>query len=109
MTVQTESKRGAQIERTMLSWNRAAIALAANGALLTRAGFVHHIVSLQTLGLAIALAGLALWLLSLARYTKIAGQPVPHLFGVKASAIPAFATFISLLSIVDLTVIIFAR
>ena len=103
-----EGGRGTQVERTMLAWNRAAIALAANGALLLRAGFVHDLIVLDGVGLAIAIAGFIIWALSLARYSKIAGRTVPHLFGPRA-AIPALATFILVLSLIDLAAVIFAR
>jgi len=104
-----EGGRGTQVERTMLAWNRAAIALAANGALLLRAGFIHDLIVLDGVGLAIAIAGFIIWALSLARYSKIAGRTVPHLFGPRAGAIPALATFILVLSLIDLAAVIFAR
>ena len=104
-----DADRGAQVERTVLAWNRAAVALAANGALLMRAGFIHDLVVLEALGLAIAIAGFALWALSLARYSRIAGRPASHLFGASAGAVPALAAFIVLLSLVDLAVAVFAR
>jgi uncharacterized membrane protein YidH (DUF202 family) len=101
--------RGAQLERTTLSWNRVAISLAANGVLLLRAGFVHNIVVLEAFGATIALAGLALWALSLLRYSKLAGSPVQHLFGRRQGAVPTLARFIIVLSLVDLAVVVFAR
>jgi uncharacterized membrane protein YidH (DUF202 family) len=104
-----EGDRGTQVERTMLAWNRAAIALAANGALLLRAGFAHALVVLEAFGVAIALAGFALWALSLRRYSKIAGRPVSHLFGARAGSVTALAVFIGLLSLVDLAVVVFTR
>jgi len=110
MSVQAgEGGRGAQVERTMLSWNRAAIALGANGALLMRAGFIHDVVALEAFGLAVAIVGFALWALSLARYSKIAGRPVSHLFGARAGAVQALAAFILMLSLVDAAVVVFAR
>ena len=93
----------------MLAWNRAAIALAANGALLMRAGFVHNIVVLEAFGLTVGLTGFALWALSLRRYPRVAGRPIPHLFGEKAGALTALAAFIIGLSLVDLAVVVFAR
>ena len=101
--------RGAQLERTMLSWNRASIALTANGTLLMRAGFLHNIVVLEAFGLAIALTGFALWALSLGRYSKVAGRPEPHLFWGRVGAMPALGAFIVLISVVDLAVVVFAR
>jgi len=99
--------RGAQVERTVLSWNRAAIALAANGALVMRAGFLHDLVVLDVLGAAIAVGGFLLWIVSFSRYSRTAGRPVSHLFG--ARAVPTFAALIVLLSLLDLGVVVFAR
>lgn len=93
----------------MLAWNRAAVALAGNGALLLRAGFLHGVVVLDAFGLMIALAGFALWVLSLERYESIAGRPVSYLFGLGGGAVPALAAFVTVLSVVDLFVVIFAR
>jgi uncharacterized membrane protein YidH (DUF202 family) len=101
--------RGAQLERTMLAWNRSAIALAANGALLMRAGFLHNVVALEAFGLLVALGGLLLWALSLARYSKVAGQQVSHLFGAGGKAVPGFAAFMLLLTAVTLVVVVFDR
>lgn len=102
-------QRGTQVERTALSWNPVAIAVVANGALLTRAGFLHDIAVLEVLGLTVACAGFALWLLPLVRYSKIAGQPVPHLFPGTAGALGPRATFVFLLTLVDLIVAVVAR
>jgi uncharacterized membrane protein YidH (DUF202 family) len=104
-----ENRHGAQVERTTLAWNRAAIAVAANGALILRAGFLHDLVVLEVVGVTVALIGCGVWALSLVRYTAIAGESVPHLFGRKpVSAVP-LAAFVLLLSVVDLAVVVFTR
>ena len=100
---------GAQVERTVLSWNRVAIAVAANGALLMRVGFVHDLVALEAFGIAVAIAGFALWALSLERYSAIAGRSPSHLFEGRAGGVLPLATFVMLLSLIDLAVIVFAR
>ena len=104
-----EAVDGAQVERTLLAWNRSAIALAANGALLLRAGFLHQVLVLEGLGVAVAVAvaGIAVWALSLERYGRVAGRPVLHLFGRRSLA--ALAAFVLVLSVVDLAVVVFAR
>lgn len=102
-------QRGTQVERTALSWNRVAIAVVANGALLMRAGFLRDIVVLEVLGLTVAFVGFALWLLPLVRYSKIGGQPVSHLFPGTAGALGPLATFVLLLSLIDLIVVVVAR
>jgi len=104
-----QGDRGAQVERTILAWNRSAIALAANGALLLRAGFLHDVVALEAFGVAIALTGFFLWALALSRYSKLGGRPASHLFAPRAGGVPALAAFIMLLSLVDLAVVVFAR
>ena len=100
---------GAQVERTTLAWNRAAIAVSANGALLLRAGFVHHLVVVEAAGLVVTLVGFAVWALSLMRYSAITGQPVPHLFGRRSVGALPLAAFVLALSLIDLAVVAFAR
>ena len=101
--------KGAPVERTTLAWNRAAITVAANGALLLRAGFMHHLVALEALGVAVAMVGFGLWAISLMRYSAISGQTAPHLFGDKMVSARLLAAFVLLLSLVDLAVMVFAR
>jgi uncharacterized membrane protein YidH (DUF202 family) len=101
--------RGAQVERTVLSWNRVAIAVAANGALLMRVGFVHDLVVLEAFGMAVAIVGFALWALSLRRYSAIAGQLPSRLFEGGVGGVLPLATFVMLLSLIDLIVVVFAR
>jgi uncharacterized membrane protein YidH (DUF202 family) len=104
-----ERPRAAPVERTVLAWNRAAIAVAANGALLVRAGFVHHSPALEAFGLGVSFLGFALWTLSLVRSSAIAGRPVPHVFGREMSSVLPIASFVLLVSIVDLVVIVSLR
>ena len=104
-----DDDRGAQVERTVLAWNRAAIAVAANGALLVRAGFVHHLIVLETAGFAVGLIAFALWSLSLLRYSSTAGVTAPYLFGRKTLSAPPLAAFVLILSLVNLSVVAFAR
>ena len=110
MTTHSEdASRGTQVERTVLSWNRVAIAVAANGALLMRVGFVHDLVVLEAFGMAIAIVGFALWALSFRCYSAIAGRSPSHLFQGWAGGVLPLATFVSLLSLLDLIVVVFAR
>ena len=109
MTIPADEHRGTPVERTVLSWNRIAIGVAANGVLVMRAGFVHHVVVLEALGLAIAIAGFALWALSLFRYSTIAGRPASHLFGEEPGAVALLAVSVLVLSLVDVVVVVFAR
>ena len=110
MTIRSDDgSRGAQLERTVLSWNRLAFAVAANGALLMRVGFVHDLVVLEAFGMAVAIAGFALWALSLRRYSAIAGASPSRLFEGRAGGVLPLATFVMLLSLIDLIVVVFAR
>lgn len=104
-----DSNRAAPVERTVLAWNRAAIAVAANGALLVRAGFVHHSLALEALGFSVAFLGFVLWALSLARSSAIAGRPSPHVFGRASVSVLPVAVFVLSLSLVDLVVVVFLR
>ena len=72
-----------------------------------RSGFVRCLVVVEAVGLPIALAGLALWLLSLARYSKIAGRRVQRVFG--PGAVRALATFALVLSSIELAVVLLVR
>jgi Domain of unknown function (DUF202) len=109
MSVEADDHRGTQLERTVLSWNRIAIGVAANGALLLRAGFIHDFVALDAFGLAVSIIGFVIWALSLRRYSTIAERPAFHLFGEGTAAIAFLAAFVLLLSLVDTTVVIFVR
>jgi uncharacterized membrane protein YidH (DUF202 family) len=73
---------GAQPERTTLAWNRTALALAGNGALVVRAGLVHGNDLLAGVGFALAAIGAALWLQSLAQHPSSATRrPWPTRWG----------------------------
>jgi len=110
MTIHSDDgSRGAQVERTVLSWNRVAIGVAANGALLTRVGFVHDLVALEAFGMTVAIVGFALWALSLGRYSAIAGGSPSHLFEGRVGGVLPLAAFAMLLSLIDLSVVVFAR
>jgi uncharacterized membrane protein YidH (DUF202 family) len=98
--------RAAQLERTVLSWNRAAIAVAANGALVVRAGFEHESVVLQVIGVAVAVVGFALWALSLRRYSIVAGRQVHHLFEGRLRGVVPVAAFVIGLSLIDVGVVV---
>jgi uncharacterized membrane protein YidH (DUF202 family) len=104
-----DDRHGAQVERTTLAWNRAAIAVSANGALLLRAGFVHDSVVVEAVGVVVTFVGFAVWALSLMRYSTITGQPVPHLFGRRSVGTLPLAVFVLVLSLIDLAVVVFAR
>jgi uncharacterized membrane protein YidH (DUF202 family) len=104
-----DAGRAAQLERTVLSWNRAAIAVAANGALVVRAGFEHESVVLQVIGVAVTVVGFALWALSLRRYSTVAGRRVQHLFEGRLRGVVPVAAFVLALSLIDLGIVVSTR
>ena len=110
MTVEIEDgERGVPVERTVLAWNRAGIAVAANGALLARVGFVHDLIAVEVIGLGVTFAGIGIWALSLARYSAIGEAHIPHLFGRDRRAPASLAALVLLLSVVDVLVIGYLR
>jgi uncharacterized membrane protein YidH (DUF202 family) len=91
----------AQMERTALAWSRASVAILANGALLMRAGLVNNLSLMTVAGLLAAGAGVVLWVLSASHYSATAGRRAGHLLAGRR-AVPAFASFVTLLSTVAL-------
>jgi uncharacterized membrane protein YidH (DUF202 family) len=110
MTVEIDDgERGAPVERTVLAWNRAGIAVAANGALLARVAFVHDLIAVEVVGLAVTFVGIGIWALSLARYSAVGEAHVPHLFGRDRRAPALLGVLVLLLSLVDVLVIAYLR
>jgi uncharacterized membrane protein YidH (DUF202 family) len=103
------SADGSSVERTVLAWNRAAIAVAANGALLVRAGFLHHSLALEAFGFGVTILGFGLWALSLVRSSAIAGRQARHVFGRESVSVLPVAAFVVVLSLVDLGVVVSLR
>lgn len=103
------SADGSSVERTVLAWNRAAIAVAANGALLVRAGFLHHSLALEAFGFGVTFLGFGLWAFSLVRSSAIARRPVRHVFGRESVSVLPVAAFVFVLSLVDLVVVVSLR
>jgi hypothetical protein len=83
--------------------------LAANGALLFRAGSVHHLIVLEAAAFAVGLIAFGLWALSLFRYSSTAGAMAPYLFGQKSLSAPPLAAFVLLLSLLSLSAVVGAR
>jgi len=103
-----EGSNAAQFERTVLAWNRAAIAVVGNGALLLREGAVQRIVLLEGAGLAVVVVGVGLWILSLTP-SKIAGRRAAALVAGDATGVAALAAFALLISLIDVVVVVSAR
>jgi uncharacterized membrane protein YidH (DUF202 family) len=97
--------RGAARERTVLAWNRTALVVVANGALLVRLGDSRGSDLLDGLGAAVAAAGLALWLLSLTRGAAASGRAAADLITGRPNTVRTLATFAALVSLIDLVVV----
>lgn len=104
-----DSGRGAQLERTVLAWNRVAIALGGNGALLVRTGFIRHLGVIEGIGLAIVAVSVGLWMLSFARYAAMAGHRAGHLIVGHPRVVLGASATVAALSLLDLSVVIAAR
>ena len=100
-----EGNRAAQLERTLLAWNRASIAIAANGALLVRTGVVHRLDLFDGVGLAVVALGVGLWMVSAARYSALSGHREAHAIAGQPRAVQTLAVFVLLLSLIDVAVV----
>src|SRR5690349_17486232 len=94
--------RAAQLERTVLAWNRSALAVAANGVLLVREGVVRGLVGLTTAGLLVMGVGAAVWLLSILRYPSARDLRASNVLAGDRRLVVAAAAFVALLSVGDL-------
>jgi uncharacterized membrane protein YidH (DUF202 family) len=94
--------RAAQLERTALAWNRASVAVVANGALLLRAGLVYDHVFVTAAGLAASVIGLVLWMLSTTQYSALAGRRAVHLLAGRPEAVRILTVFVAVVSLVAL-------
>lgn len=100
-----EPDRGAPRERTALAWNRAALVVVANGALLIRIGDVRGNDLLDAAGAAVTAGGVALWLLSLVRYAAKMGHAAAHLIAGRSRTVRALAAFTALVSLLEIAVV----
>lgn len=104
-----ERDRGAALERTVLAWSRAALVVAANGALLLRIGDTRGDDLLDALGAAVSATGVALWLLSLLRYSARSGLAAAHLVAGHPRTVRTLAAFTVLVSLLELAVVAMTR
>jgi uncharacterized membrane protein YidH (DUF202 family) len=100
-----EHDHGSARERTVLAWNRAALVVAANGALLVRLGDSRGSALLDGLGAAVAATGVGLWLLSLRRYASASSAAVTRLIAGRPSTLRTLAIFSALVSLIELVVV----
>jgi uncharacterized membrane protein YidH (DUF202 family) len=96
----------AQLERTMLAWNRSSLALAANGGLLAREGLTRHLVALTGGGFAVVGVAAAAWMLSTSRYPAARDRRAEHLLAGRRHAALGATLFTVVLSLIDLALVI---
>jgi uncharacterized membrane protein YidH (DUF202 family) len=92
----------AQLERTVLAWNRSSLAVAANGGLLAREGFTRHLAALTVGGFAVVGVAAATWMLSTSRYPAARDRQAGHLLAGRRHATLGATLFIVVLSLVEL-------
>jgi hypothetical protein len=81
--------------------------VAANSALLIRAGIVHQLAIIEAIGFAVGAIGLGLWLSSLIRYSHINGAAASLAFGPSRTAALRLTCFVLVLSSMNLSVVVF--
>ncbi|GAB2519000.1 DUF202 domain-containing protein [Nocardiopsis aegyptia] len=89
---------GVQLERTTLSWQRTALLLAVNAALVLRTAVDGDLLALCG-GLVVLVMALALWVLPLRSYRRLAGRTVPSTFGGRR-AVPLTVAAVAVASLV---------
>jgi uncharacterized membrane protein YidH (DUF202 family) len=95
-------ERAAQLERTVLAWNRSALVLVANGALIAKIGFARDLVPAIVAGFVVAGLGAAAWLLSFGRAPSTSGPESRYLIAGRRSLVPPAAVVVLVVSLVDL-------
>jgi uncharacterized membrane protein YidH (DUF202 family) len=103
----SRERRAAALERTVLAWTRAAIAVAANGALLLHAGIVERLRIVEVAGGVVVLVGIALWVASLAGL-PIQGSRALSSSSRRAAVVGLFSLTLAL-SLLDAATALFAR
>jgi uncharacterized membrane protein YidH (DUF202 family) len=92
----------AQLERTMLAWNRTSLTMTANGALLARDGFTRSLVAVWAAGFVVVAVGVAVWILSAGRFdSAVDGNAAPPI-AVRRGIVRAAALFVVALSTANL-------
>jgi uncharacterized membrane protein YidH (DUF202 family) len=108
MAAREPRNRAAQVERTVLAWNRSSLAVAANGGLLAQEGFLRSSLTVIAIGLAVVTVGAIGWALSTGRYPRAGELRATHLFSGHGRVILAAWTFVVVLSVVDLMLVVTA-
>jgi uncharacterized membrane protein YidH (DUF202 family) len=97
---------GAQFERTVLSWNRSGLAIAANGGLLIREGVSSETPAIWVCGLLVLAVGVAISCLTISGRIYRAERRVDHVITGHPLGAVAATLFIAALSIADLVLVV---
>jgi uncharacterized membrane protein YidH (DUF202 family) len=96
----------AQLERTVLAWNRTSFAISANGVLLAREGVTRGLVAVVVGGCAVAVIGALVWLLSVRLYPAALERQAVNLVAGRPPIVAATALFVLALSGADLALVL---
>jgi uncharacterized membrane protein YidH (DUF202 family) len=106
--MQQDYNDAAQLERSVLSWNRSSLALAANGALIARAGIERHLIPVVVVGAVVVAVGAAVWVFSTGRYSSASSRLAGHVIADRRAVVGGTAIFVGALSLIDLALVITA-
>ena len=98
----------AQLERSVLSWNRSSLAIAANGALIGRAGVERDSIPVIVVGAAVVAIGAAVWFFSTGRYSSASSRLAGHVIADRRAVVAGAAIFVGGLSLFDLALVLAA-
>jgi uncharacterized membrane protein YidH (DUF202 family) len=96
----------AQLERTVLAWNRSSLAIGANGALLAREGFERSLSVVIGLGFGVVALAVVLWIASIGQYSPALERRATHLIADDDRAVVALAALAVALSLVDVVLVL---
>jgi len=103
--MQQDYNDAAQLERSVLSWNRSALAIAANGALIARAGVERRMIAVIVAGAVVIAVGAVVWLLSFRRYSSASRRLAGHVIAGRRGYVGAAAILVGAVSVIDLTLV----
>src|SRR4026207_2038901 len=91
--MQGDYNDAAKLERSVLSWNRSSLAIAANGALIGRAGVERDSIPVIVVGAAVVAIGAAVWFFSTGRYSSASSRLAGNVIADRRAFVGAAALF----------------